>query len=117
MMTPSWSRSLGEVLDRQTVSVELTSKKGTKYSTDVLKSYDVIAIGSPTAKKDINGKITGYDYEVYDQVKDLGGFKVNATNLLDVMGMKRVRFENVRGGALNGRTSGWFKADRVVFLK
>lgn len=117
MQTPHWNRTLGEVLNRQTVKMKLVSKSGTEYTTDVIPKLDLIAVGSATAKKDENGRITGYSYQVYDSMNDLGNFSITTTNLVEVKTVKKMQFVNVRGGSLSSRASGWFKADRAVALK
>lgn len=117
MDKPTWSKTLEQVLLTKTAEAELVSASGNKYSTDVIPAYDVVVLGSPTAKKDLAGTITGYAYEVYDPNHDLGGFSITVPNLIQFKGMKKVRFTNVRGGALNSRPEGWFKADRVELLK
>lgn len=113
MKTIAWTRTLSEVLGVETERRTLTSKSGREYETDVVPKLSLIAIGSPTERKDENGNLTGYSYQVYDAKRDTGGFSITAPNRLDVKGMANVIFTGVRGGALTNKASGWFKADRV----
>lgn len=98
MKVPSWNRTLGEVLNRQTVKMKLVSKNGTEYTTDVIQKLELVAIGSPTARKNENGQITGYSYAVYDPSNDLGNFSIVTSNLVEVKTVKKLEFLNVRGG-------------------
>lgn len=113
MKTIKWERTLSEVLRVPTERKTLTSKTGKEYETDVVPEISLIAIGSPTERKDEDGNITGYSYAVYDPKRDVGDFSITAPNNLPIKGMANVKFIGVRGGALSGRASGWFKADRV----
>lgn len=118
MKTPEWSRTIGQVLMCQEIKTKLVSKSGKEYTTEVIPKYPAIAIGSATEKKDSEtGKTICYEYEVYDQAHDLGGFKITAPNLIEIKTVRKVEFENVRGGALSGRPTGWFKADRILAVK
>ncbi len=117
MEKPSWSKTLGDVLHEKTQETKLLSASGNEYVTDVIPVYDVVILGSATAKKDSSENITGYAYEIYDPRHDLGGFTITAPNLLKFKGMKKVRFTSVRGGALNNKPEGWFKAARIEELK
>lgn len=112
MKKPKWERNLGEVLGIKTEKKTFTSSKGTQYETDVVPVLECIALGSPTERKDAEGVIKGYAYEVYIPAQDLGGFSITATNKLNIK-MNRVIFTNVRGGALSSGGTGWFKADSV----
>lgn len=111
-----WVRTLAEVLKRETQEKEFTSKKGTTYTTDCVPQLNVIAVGTPTEKKDESGQITGYSYQVYDQKLD-ATFSISAPNLLEGSSFKGVAFIDVRGGALQNRPEGWFSASRVAPLK
>lgn len=111
-----WVRTLSEVLKRETKEKEFTSKKGTTYSTECVPQLDVIVIGTPTEKKDENGTVTGYSYQVYDRKLD-ASFSISAPNLLEGVSFKAVAFLDVRGGALQNRAEGWFSASRVAPLK
>lgn len=111
-----WVRTLSEVLKRETKEKEFTSKKGTTYSTECVPQLDAIVVGTPTEKKDENGKIIGYSYQIYDQKLD-ASFVISAPNLLEGVSFKRVAFLDVRGGALERKPEGWFSASRVAPLK
>lgn len=111
-----WVRTLSEVLKRETKEKEFTSKKGTTYSTECVPQLDAIVVGTPTEKKDENGKIIGYSYQIYDQKLD-ASFVISAPNLLEGVSFKRVAFLDVRGGALEHKSEGWFSASKVAFLK
>lgn len=113
MKKPIWTPIIGAVLSVATEKQERTSKKGTTYTTDVVPEYSCIAIGTPTEKHDENGNISGYSYEVYEPKTDMGGFAITAPEKLEIKGMANVIFYNLRGGALQSRPTGWFKADRV----
>ncbi|OUQ74437.1 hypothetical protein [Lactobacillus gallinarum] len=117
MEKPTWNKTLGDVLHEKTQEAKLLSASGNEYVTDVIPSYDVVVLGSATAKTDSSENITGYVYEIYDPKHDLGGFTITAPNLIRFKGMKKVRFSRVRGGALNNKSEGWFKADRIDELK
>lgn len=117
MEKPNWNKSIDQVLLTKSEKAELTSASGSQYVTDVIPAYDVVVLGSATAKTDGAGNVTGYAYEVYDPNHDLGGFTITAPNLLQFKGMKKVKFIRVRGGALNNKAEGWFKADKVELLK
>lgn len=111
-----WIKPLDDVLGRETQEKTFTSKKGTEYQAQCVPQLDVIAIGNPTEKKDAEGKVTGYSYEVYDQKLD-ASFSISAPNLLEGSSFKGVAFIDVRGGALQNRPEGWFAASKVVFLQ
>lgn len=111
-----WVRTLAEVLKRETQEKEFTSKKGTTYITDCVPQLNVIAVGTPTEKKDESGQITGYSYQVYDQKLD-ATFSISAPNLLEGVSFKGVAFIDVRGGALQNKPEGWFAASKAVFLQ
>ena len=112
----TWTKPLDDVLGRKTKKKTFTSKKGTTYEADCIPQLDVIVIGTPTEKKDTEGHITGYSYEVYDQKLD-ASFSISAPNLLEGSSFKGVAFIDVRGGALQNRPEGWFAASKVVFLQ
>lgn len=112
----TWTKPLDDVLGRKTEKKTFTSKKGTTYEADCIPQLDVIVIGTPTEKKDTEGHITGYSYEVYDQKLD-ASFSISAPNLLEGSSFKGVAFIDVRGGALQNRPEGWFAASKVVFLQ
>lgn len=111
-----WIRSLSEVLQRETETKKFTSKKGTDYETACVPRLDLIAIGSPTEKKNEEGKVTGYLYEVYDQKLD-ATYHITAPENLENVSFKKVAFLEVRGGALQQKPEGWFSASRVAPLK
>lgn len=112
----TWTKPLDDVLGRKTEKKTFTSKKGTTYEADCIPELDVIVIGTPTEKKDTEGHITGYSYEVYDQKLD-ASFSISAPNLLEGSSFKGVAFIDVRGGALQNRPEGWFAASKVAFLQ
>lgn len=111
-----WVRTLDEVLKRKTEVKKFTSKKGTDYETACIPQLDAIVIGTPTEKKDDEGRVMGYSYEVYDRKLD-ASFSISAPNLLEGVSFKGVAFFDVRGGALERKPEGWFSASRVAFLK
>lgn len=111
-----WVRTLSEVLGRNTEVKKFTSKKGTEYETECVPQLDAIVVGTPTEKKDAEGKVTGYSYEVYDQKLD-ATFSISAPNLLEGVSFKGVAFIDVRGGALQNKPEGWFAASKAVFLQ
>lgn len=111
-----WVKPLDEVLGRKTALKKFMSKKGTEYETACVPQLDAIVIGTPTEKKDENGKITGYSYQVYDQKLD-ATFSISAPNLLEGVSFKGVAFIDVRGGALANKPQGWFAASKAVFLQ
>lgn len=117
MRTPIWTPTLKQVTGQNTVYMEKVSAKGTTYTAEVIPSWKVIAIGSPTEKKDSEGNISGYSYEVYDATQDLGGFSITAPEKVEVKGMSNVVFKQVRGGALSNRSTGWFKAESVEVVR
>lgn len=117
MKKPIWTPVIGAVLSVATEKQERTSKKGTTYTTDIVPEYPCIAIGTPTEKHDENGYVSGYSYEVYEPKTDLGGFEITAPEKLEIKGMANVIFYGLRGGALQNRPTGWFKADRVELAK
>lgn len=112
----TWTKPLDDVLGRKTEKKVFTSKKGTTYEADCIPQLDVIVIGTPTEKKDAEGKVTGYSYEVYDQKLD-ASFTISAPNFLEGASFKGVAFIDVRGGALQNRPEGWFAASKVAFLQ
>ena len=112
----TWTKPTDDVLGRKTEKKPFTSKKGTTYEADCIPHLDVIVIGTPTEKKDTEGHITGYSYEVYDQKLD-ASFSISAPNLLEGSSFKGVAFIDVRGGALQNRPEGWFAASKAVFLQ
>lgn len=112
----TWIKPLDGVLGRKTEKKLFTSKKGTTYEADCVPQLDAIVIGTPTEKKDENGKITGYSYQVYDQKLD-ATFSISAPNLLEGSSFKGVAFIDVRGGALQSKPEGWFAASKVAFLQ
>lgn len=116
MKKPIWTPKLGAVLFVETQRQKRKSKKGTEYETDVVPEYPCIIIGSPTEKHDEEGNITGYGYQVYDPIHDLGGFEIVAPNKLEGTTMSKAIFYGVRGGALQSRSEGWFKADKVELI-
>lgn len=111
-----WIRSLSEVLQRETQRKKFVSKKGSEYETDYIPRIDLVAIGSPTEKKDEGGKAKGYSYEVYDSLTD-ATFHISAPENLENCSFKTLAFLEVRGGALSGKSEGLFSASRVAFLK
>ncbi len=111
-----WIKPLDDVLGRKTQEKIFTSKKGTEYTAPCVPQLDVIVIGTPTEKKDAEGKVTGYSYEVYDQKLD-ATFSISAPNFLENVSFKGVAFFDVRGGALQNRPEGWFAASKVAFLQ
>lgn len=111
-----WVRTLSEVLKRETKEKEFTSKKGTTYTTECVPQFDAIVIGTPTEKKDEEGRVTGYSYQVYDRKLD-ASFAISAPNLLEGVSFKGVAFFDLRGGALERKPEGWFSASKVAFLK
>lgn len=117
MRTPNWTPPLSEVTGQKTVYMDKVSAKGTSYTAEVIPSWKLIAIGSPTEKKDREGNISGYSYEVYDATQDLGGFTITAPEKVKVNGMTNVIFKQVRGGALSNRSTGWFKAESVEVVQ
>lgn len=52
MEKPNWSKSIDQVLLTKSEKVELTSASGNKYITEVISAYDVVVLGSATAKTD-----------------------------------------------------------------
>lgn len=112
----TWTKKLKDVLDRATEKKAFTSKKGTTYEADCVPRLDAIVIGTPTEKKDENGTVTGYSYEVYDQKLD-ATFSISAPNFLEGVSFKGVAFFDVRGGALERKPEGWFSASKVAFLQ
>jgi|SRR5699024_1896192 len=112
----TWIKPLDDVLGRKTEKRVFTSKKGTTYEADCIPELDVIVIGTPTEKKDTEGKVTGYSYEVYDQKLD-ATFSISAPNFLEGASFKGVAFIDVRGGALEHKPEGWFSASKAVFIQ
>ena len=117
MRTPNWTPSLSQVTGKKTVFEEKVSAKGTTYTSEVIPAWELIVIGTPTEKKDAEGNIKGYSYQVYDASQDLGGFAITAPKRVEVKGMTKLIFKEVRGGALSKRATGWFKADSVEVIK
>lgn len=117
MRKPIWIPKIDQVLGVKSERKTLLSKKGTEYQADVIPSYSCVAIGTPTEKRDEDGSVSGYSYEVYVPSQDLGGFSITAPEKLSFKGMAPVTFYGVRGGALQGRPEGWFKADKVELAK
>lgn len=111
-----WIKPLDDVLGRKTQEKTFTSKKGTEYQAQCVPQLDVIVIGNPTEKKDVEGHVIGYSYQVYDQKLD-ASFSISAPNLLEGVSFKGVAFIDVRGGALQNKAEGWFAASKVVFLQ
>lgn len=111
-----WIKPLDDVLGRKTQEKTFTSKKGTEYQAQCVPQLDVIAIGNPTEKKDAEGRVTGYSYEVYDGKLD-ATFSISAPNFLENVSFKGVAFFDVRGGALQNKAEGWFAASKAVFLQ
>ena len=112
----TWTKKLKDVLDRATEKKAFTSKKGTTYEADCVPQLNVIAVGTPTEKKDETGAVTGYSYQVYDQKLD-ASFSITAPNLLEGVSFKGVAFFDVRGGALERKPEGWFSASKVVLIQ
>lgn len=120
MKVPNWTPKIDQVLGVKSERKMLRSKKGTEYETDVISQYPCIIIGSPTEKHDETGEISGYSYQVYDPAHDVGGFAITAPQKVENSnGMAKAVFYGLRGGALNlpGRSTGWFKADKIELLK
>ena len=117
MHKPVWIPKIDQVLGVKSERKTLLSKKGTEYETDVIPAYTCVAIGTPPEKHDENGNVSGYAYEVYNTQTDMGGFSITAPEELNFNGMAPVTFYGLRGGALQGRPEGWFKADRVELAK
>ena len=111
-----WIKPLDDVLGRKTQEKTFTSKKGTEQTAPCVPQLDVIVIGNPTEKKDAEGRVTGYSYEVYDRKLD-ASFSISAPNLLEGVSFKGVAFFDVRGGALERKPEGWFSASKVAFLQ
>lgn len=111
-----WVRSLSDVLQRETEKRKFTSKKGKEYETLCVPRLDAVSIGEPTEKKDTEGKISGYSYEIFDKVTG-ASFHISAPEKLEGASFKTLAFLEVRGGALDSRPEGWFSASRVAFLK
>lgn len=112
--TPVWTRNLGEVLGYKTQTVQKKSERtGNLYTTEVIPRLEVVAVGEPeTVEKD---GVKHFRYSVYDMAKGLE-YKVSCPSLLKIGGVKQVVLTNLTGGALsNGR--GWYKADRIEFIK
>lgn len=112
----TWIKPLDDVLGRKTALKKFMSKKGTEYETECVPQLDAIVIGTPTEKKDAEGHVTGYSYQVYDQKLD-ATFSISAPNFLEGSSFKGVAFIDVRGGALQNRPEGWFAASKAVFLQ
>lgn len=111
-----WVKPLDDVLGRKTALKKFMSKKGTEYETECVPQLDALVIGSPTEKKDAEGRVTGYSYQIYDTKLD-ATFSISAPNLLQGASFKQVAFIDVRGGALANKPEGWFAASKVVFLQ
>ncbi|OYS21096.1 hypothetical protein CBF60_00475 [Lactobacillus taiwanensis] len=111
-----WVRTLSEVLGRNTEVKKFTSKKGTEYETECVPQLDAIVVGTPTEKKDETGAVAGYSYQVYDRKLD-ATFSISAPNFLEGVSFKGVAFIDVRGGALEHKSEGWFSASKVAFLQ
>ena len=112
----TWIKPLDDTLGRKTEKKVFTSKKGTEYETECVPQLDALVIGSPTEKKDAEGRVTGYSYQIYDTKLD-ATFSISAPNLLQGASFKQVAFIDVRGGALQTKPEGWFAATKVVFLQ
>ena len=117
MKKPNWNKSIDEVLFTKSEKTEMTSASGNQYVTEVIPAYDVVILGSATAKTDAANNVTGYVYEVYDPNHDLGGFTITTPNLIKFKGLKKVSFVRVRVGALSNKSEGRFKADKIELLK
>lgn len=111
-----WVKPLDDVLGRKTVLKKFMSKKGTEYEAECVPQLDAIVVGTPSEKKDMEGQITGYSYQIYDAKLD-ATFSISAPNLLEGANFKNVAFIDVRGGALQNKAEGWFAASKVVFLQ
>lgn len=111
-----WVKPLDDVLGRKTEKKMFISKKGTEYEADCVPELDAIVVGTPSEKKDMEGKITGYSYQIYDAKLD-ATFSISAPNFLEGANFKNVAFIDVRGGALEHKPEGWFAASKVVFLQ
>lgn len=112
----TWTKKLKDVLDRATQKKAFTSKKGTTYEADCIPQLNVIAVGTPTEKKDETGAVTGYSYQVYDAKID-ASFTISAPNFVDGVSFKQVAFIDVRGGALEHKPEGWFSASKAVLIQ
>ena len=120
MQVPNWTPKIDQVLGVKSERKMLRSKKGTEYETDVIPEYPCVIIGSPTEKHDENGDVNGYSYQVYDAVRDLGGFSITVPQKVESSNpITKVVFYGLRGGALSipGHSTGWFKADKIELLK
>ena len=111
-----WVRTLSEVLGRNTEVKKFTSKKGTEYETECVPQLDAIVVGTPTEKKDPEGRVTVYSYQIYDRKLD-ATFSISAPNFLEGASFKGVAFIDVRGGALEHKPEGWFSASKAVFIQ
>lgn len=110
MATPKWNKTLSEVLNQPTVSLELVSEKtGNVYQTDVIRQLKVLSTGSVEEK---DGK---YLYLVVDSKNDLE-YKIKVPNRVETSFGKILQFENVRGGALSNGL-GWYVADSVAVVQ
>lgn len=77
MATPKWNKTLSEVLNQPTVSLELVSEKtGNVYQTDVIRQLKVLSTGSVEEK---DGK---YLYLVVDSKNDLE-YKIKVPNRVE----------------------------------
>ena len=111
-----WIKPLDDVLGRKTALKKFMSKKGTEYETECVPQLDAVVVGTPTEKKDVEGRVTGYSYQIYDAKLD-ATFSISAPNLLEGVNFKTVAFLDVSGGALQSKPEGWFAASKVVFLQ
>ena len=111
--TPTWMRSLSEVLGYETQTVNKKSERtGNLYQVDVIPNIELVVMGAPEEVVRDNGQKT-YRYSVFVMSKNLE-YAVTCPNMLKINGVRQVIFKNLTGGALNNG-HGWYKADSVQF--
>ncbi|MBS9339185.1 hypothetical protein G6R29_06075 [Fructobacillus sp. M2-14] len=111
MAKPQWTRTLSQVLGKDTQEITMISEKtGKEYTTDIIPVYGAISTG--IVEKTPDGK---YRYSVVDN-KNNYELSVKVNQKFDVRFGMVLAFNNLRGGSLQNGT-GWYAADSVQEVK
>lgn len=110
MATPSWSKTLQEVLQHNTVEKTFKSSKGTDYIAQVIPEIEVVSTGSLVED---NGT---FKYAIVDTIHQLE-YEIKTLNKVDVQFGTKLVFKDVRGGAVGNSSRGWYSAESVSLAK
>lgn len=106
---PKWLKSLGEVLEVESKTVEVLSEKtGNTYKKEIIENYEGLFTG---IAGDIDEKTNTRPYTIIN-VQTGYITKIKSRALTNVPPMSTLVFTNLQGGLIDGKTP-WFKADDV----